>query len=65
MSKVVADYPGKVHYVEIDIEEDPDIGQSAGVQGTPTVQVCSCEVLLSGGSCVCWCVSPVLGAEVL
>ncbi|KAI3428728.1 hypothetical protein D9Q98_007552 [Chlorella vulgaris] len=39
MSKVVADYPGKVHYVEIDIEEDPDIGQSAGVQGTPTVQI--------------------------
>ena len=32
----------QVHYVEIDIEEDPDIGQSAGVQGTPTVQVRAC-----------------------
>ena len=28
---------GQVHYVEIDIEEDPEIAEAAGVMGTPTV----------------------------
>ena len=27
-----------LHYVEIDITEDPEIAESAGVVGTPTVQ---------------------------
>jgi thioredoxin reductase (NADPH) len=38
LSKVIDEFEGRVHYVEIDITEDPDIAESAGVTGTPTVQ---------------------------
>lgn len=38
LGKVVDEFDQKVHYVEIDIEQDPDIAQNAGVTGTPTVQ---------------------------
>lgn len=38
LEKVVDEFDGKIHYVEIDIEADPEIAQSAGVIGTPTIQ---------------------------
>ncbi len=38
LNKVVDEFDGKIHYVEIDIEQDPDIAEAAGVIGTPTVQ---------------------------
>ncbi|GIL65683.1 hypothetical protein Vafri_19341 [Volvox africanus] len=38
-NSVVEEYKGKVHYVEIDIEQDPEIAEAAGVMGTPTVQM--------------------------
>lgn len=38
LGKVVDEFDGKIHYVEIDIEQDPDIAESAGVIGTPTIQ---------------------------
>ena len=38
LSKVIDEFEGKVHYIEIDITEDPDIAESAGITGTPTVQ---------------------------
>lgn len=38
-SGVVDAYPGKIHFVEIDIAADPEIAEAAGVNGTPTVQV--------------------------
>lgn len=38
-SKVVDEYENKVHLVEIDIEEDSQIAEAAGVQSTPTVQM--------------------------
>ncbi len=38
LSKIVDEFDGRVHYVEIDIEQDPEIAESAGVVGTPTVQ---------------------------
>lgn len=38
LDKVVSEYEGKIHYVEIDIEQDPEIAESADVVGTPTVQ---------------------------
>lgn len=38
LSKVVDEFDGQIHYIEIDIEEDPDIAESAGVTGTPTIQ---------------------------
>lgn len=38
LNKVVDEFDGKIHYVEIDIEQDPDIAEAAGVVGTPTIQ---------------------------
>ena len=38
LSKIVDEFDGQVHYIEIDIEQDPEIAESAGVVGTPTVQ---------------------------
>ncbi|NJP08782.1 MAG: thioredoxin-disulfide reductase [Leptolyngbyaceae cyanobacterium RU_5_1] len=39
LSKVVDEYDGKVHYININIEQDPEIAEAAGVVGTPTLQV--------------------------
>ena len=33
------EYADKVHLVEIDIEQDPEIAEAAGVSGTPTIQI--------------------------
>ena len=38
LSKVIDEFEGRIHYVEIDITEDPEIAESAGVTGTPMVQ---------------------------
>jgi thioredoxin reductase (NADPH) len=38
LDKVVDEYEGKIHFVEIDIEADPEIAQVGQVVGTPTVQ---------------------------
>lgn len=38
LKKVVDEFEGQVHYIEIDITEDPEIAESAGVVGTPTIQ---------------------------
>ncbi|TVQ22138.1 MAG: thioredoxin-disulfide reductase [Leptolyngbya sp. DLM2.Bin15] len=38
LGKVIDEFGDRVHYVEIDITEDPEIAESAGVMGTPTVQ---------------------------
>jgi thioredoxin reductase (NADPH) len=38
LSKVVDEFHGRIHYIEIDITEDPEIAESAGVMGTPTIQ---------------------------
>ncbi|CAL5085179.1 unnamed protein product [Urochloa decumbens] len=38
LSKVIDEYGESVHYVEIDIEEDPEIAEAAGIMGTPCVQ---------------------------
>ncbi|MBW4656394.1 MAG: thioredoxin-disulfide reductase [Kaiparowitsia implicata GSE-PSE-MK54-09C] len=38
LEKVVNEFEGKIHYIEIDIEQDPDIAESASITGTPTVQ---------------------------
>lgn len=39
LNKVVDEFNGKIHYVEIDIEEDPEIAEAAGVMGTPTIHL--------------------------
>ncbi|GMP97497.1 hypothetical protein CsSME_00045722 [Camellia sinensis var. sinensis] len=36
--KVIDEYDQNVHFVEIDIEEDPEIAEAAGIMGTPCVQ---------------------------
>ncbi|CAN6200100.1 unnamed protein product [Urochloa humidicola] len=38
LSKVIDEYGESVHFVEIDIEEDPEIAEAAGIMGTPCVQ---------------------------
>lgn len=38
LEKVVSEYEGKIHFVEIDIEADPEIAETAQIMGTPTVQ---------------------------
>ncbi|WP_017317714.1 thioredoxin-disulfide reductase [Mastigocladopsis repens] len=38
LNKVVDEFDGKIHFVEIDIDKDRDIAENAGVVGTPTVQ---------------------------
>ncbi len=50
---VLDEYAGRVHFVEIDIEEDGEIAEAAGVNGTPTIQVSAsvaCQVL----HLACW-----------
>jgi thioredoxin reductase (NADPH) len=38
LNKVLDEFEGKIHFVEIDIIKDPDIAEHAQVMGTPTVQ---------------------------
>ena len=38
LNKVVDEFEGKMHFVEIDIEAEPEIAKAAQVTGTPTVQ---------------------------
>jgi thioredoxin reductase (NADPH) len=38
LNKVADEFEGKIHFVEIDIEKDPEIAQNAQIIGTPTVQ---------------------------
>ncbi len=38
LNKVVDEFDGKIHFIEIDITEDPDIAENAQITGTPTVQ---------------------------
>ena len=38
LDKVVNEYEDKIHFVEIDIVEDPEVAQMGQVVGTPTVQ---------------------------
>ena len=47
LSKVVDEFDGKIHYVEIDIEEDPEIAENAGVTGTPTIQYFKDQALVT------------------
>lgn len=39
LNKVVDEFEGRIHFIEIDIAEDPEIAESAGVVGTPTLQL--------------------------
>ncbi|MFH7028071.1 MAG: thioredoxin-disulfide reductase [Heteroscytonema crispum UTEX LB 1556] len=38
LNKVVDEFDGKIHFVEIDIDKDREIAENAGVSGTPTIQ---------------------------
>jgi thioredoxin reductase (NADPH) len=38
LDRVVDEYEGKIHFIEIDIVEDPEVAQMGQVIGTPTVQ---------------------------
>lgn len=47
LNKVVDEFDGKIHFVEIDIQADPDIAENAQVTGTPTIQFFKDRELLS------------------
>ncbi|KAJ6408372.1 hypothetical protein OIU84_011645 [Salix udensis] len=38
LSKVIDEFDQNIHFVETDIEEDPEIAEAAGIMGTPCVQ---------------------------
>ncbi|KAJ7549250.1 hypothetical protein O6H91_07G046200 [Diphasiastrum complanatum] len=38
LNKVIDEFEKEIHFVEIDIEEDPEIAEAGGVMGTPFVQ---------------------------
>ncbi|XXG83562.1 hypothetical protein AAC387_Pa10g1290 [Persea americana] len=38
LGKVIDEFDENVHFVEIDIEEDPEVAEAAGIMGTPCVQ---------------------------
>ncbi|KAK1278355.1 Thioredoxin reductase NTRC [Acorus gramineus] len=46
LSKVIDEFDKNVHYVEIDIEEDPEIAEAAGIMGTPCVQFFKAKEML-------------------
>ncbi len=46
LNKVVDEFDGLIHFVEIDIEKDRDIAENAGVTGTPTIQLFKNQELL-------------------
>lgn len=35
---MIDEFDHNVHFVEIDIEEDPEVAEAAGIMGTPCVQ---------------------------
>lgn len=39
LNGVVDEYAGRIHYVEIDITEDPEMAEAGGVTGTPSLQL--------------------------
>lgn len=47
LNKVVDEFDGRIHFVEIDIEKDRDIAENAGVNGTPTIQLFKNKELLT------------------
>jgi thioredoxin reductase (NADPH) len=47
LNKVVDEFDGKIHFVEIDIAQDREIAENAGVTGTPTIQFFKNKELLS------------------
>lgn len=38
LAQVISEYEGKIHFVEVDIVEDPEIASMGQVVGTPTIQ---------------------------
>ncbi|KAI3446484.1 hypothetical protein Pfo_003149 [Paulownia fortunei] len=47
LSKVIDEFDQNVHFVEIDIEEDQEIAEAAGIMGTPCVQFFKNKEMLS------------------
>lgn len=47
---MVDEYNHDVHFVEIDIEEDQEIAEAAGIMGTPCVQFFKNKEMLRSGN---------------
>jgi thiol-disulfide isomerase/thioredoxin len=39
LKRVVDEFGSDIHFVDVDIAANPEIAESAGIMGTPTVQV--------------------------
>lgn len=39
LDKVVDEFEGQIHFVEVDVKDEPQIAEGAGVTGTPTVMI--------------------------
>ena len=48
--QVIDEFDQNVHFVEIDIEEDPEIAEAAGIMGTPCVQFFKNKEMLRFGN---------------
>lgn len=51
LHQVIDEFDQNVHFVEIDIEEDPEIAEAAGVMGTPCVQFFKNKEMIRLESC--------------
>ncbi len=47
LNKVVDEFDGQIHFIEIDIDKEREIAANAGVTGTPTVQIFKNKELLN------------------
>jgi thioredoxin reductase (NADPH) len=47
LNKVVDEFEGKIHFIEVDIEKEKEIAENAGVTGTPTIQFFKDKELLT------------------
>lgn len=47
LNKVVDEFDGKIHFIEIDIDQEREIAETAGVSGTPTIQLFKNQELLT------------------
>ena len=48
---MIEEFDQNVHFVEIDIEEDPEIAEAAGIMGTPCVFLFSVFPSLDSNAC--------------
>lgn len=51
---MIDEFDQNVHFVEIDIEEDPEIAEAAGIMGTPCVQFFKSKEMIRSAKLCCF-----------